>query len=360
MTITEKLNLNKDYIIKEYTNGKSQSKLGKEFDCNPSMIFFLLKENNIERRGRSKTWGHMDQYDEQIIEMFNSGHSAYKIGKTLNIPKITILRQLKKLGLSTSHLSTEREDKLINHTEAIIELYQQGKSLVEIAEIYNASDTSILQLLENNNIDRRDKIKYDIDLQYLLNKENPNMYYVLGFWYGDGNNKGNGIRIEITDKDIVEKIKAEFKYDGPITEKDYNDGKRKLQYSLNLNRTELSEQMTNLGCPPAKTYILKFPTQDIVDNKYMSNFLLGLFDAEGSVSKRYISFTGLDTFLFALIEKIKELTGIQFKYYKRKNQFGSAMLSRRNDIITFLTWLYCNKTLFGQRKRDRVKLFYGV
>lgn len=40
----------------------------------------------------------------------------------------------------------------------------------------------------------------------------------------------------------------------------------------------MCEDLINLGCVPNKSLILKFPTFDIVPEKYMSHFIRGYFD----------------------------------------------------------------------------------
>lgn len=351
--------INTNYVIQEYQNGRSTNDIGKELGVNPYYTYKILKENNIPIRTKGN-YGKVKNNINKVKELYDQGWSANKIAKELNCGKSSVLKMMKHYNMSTAHLSDHRNDPLVNHTQEIINLYEQGKSTCDIAKIYNAAQASVWQLLKNNNIEMNQHIKYDVDLNYFNKIDTNTKAWVLGLFYTDGNNRENGIRIEMTDKDIIKKIKEEFKYNGPIAEKDYKDGIRKIQYGLFLCRTELSEQLTKLGCPPAKTYILQFPASNIISDDLMSAFLLGALDGDGSISKHYISFTGLDTFLFALIYKIKELTGIQFKYYKRKPQFGSAMLCRRNDIIQFLTWLYKGKILFGERKRNLAKLHYGV
>lgn len=141
MTIRQILNNNKDYILSSLKNGVSTTILAKEFNCNSGSIYLFAKEyNTYSKNKRSEIYGHINDYKDEIISLYNDGKSAYFISKQVNISKITILKKLKEWGLDTSRYNKINKNKPLLKTreKEVIDLYQQGYSQAQIGPAPNS------------------------------------------------------------------------------------------------------------------------------------------------------------------------------------------------------------------------------
>ena len=113
----------------------------------------------------------------------------------------------------------------------------------------------------------------------------PEMAYVLGFFTADGNmirNKRGAhfISIEITDKEILEKIRNAIGSNHKIgvRKKDFPE---KDSYRLQIGGKNIFEDLTQLGLTPNKSKTIDLPK---IPNEYFSDFLRGYFDGDGCIS----------------------------------------------------------------------------
>jgi intein-encoded DNA endonuclease-like protein len=365
MTIQERLSLNKDYIIKSYQEGISTNKLAKEFNCNSGSIYFFLKNCNISIKQKQNFIGNIEDYKDKILQYFDDGLSAYKISKLLKINKTSILHFLQKHNCNTSRYNCIKENKLKDKKEQVIQLYREGKSCNEIAEIINHSQPEIAKLLKNNNIKLRPKNIYTVDETFFQNINSEEKAYILGLWYSDGNVKNNLIRISLQEDDIeiLEKVKNILKYTGPLKLK-IKKGNRKKQVELAITRKCLADQLINLGCVPNKSLILTFP--DFLSEELIQHFIRGYFDGDGSINIKKekncsISITSTDMFNNVL-EKLL-LTQFQIKskqYYRYKNTCTtSLMIGKTRNSLNFLNWIYSNSTIHLNRKYQKYLALKG-
>ena len=116
----------------------------------------------------------------------------------------------------------------------------------------------------------------------------PEMAYVLGFFTADGNmirNKRGAhfISIEITDKDILERMRKSMGSNHKITERKRN-AINKIAYRLQIGSKEMFSDLMKLGITPKKSKTVNLP---IVPDQYFTHFLRGYFDGDGNVVSGY-------------------------------------------------------------------------
>ena len=194
-----------------------------------------------------------------------------------------------------------------------------GKSLMDIAKEYSCSRQYILKLLKKYNIQTRSKaearklaverkkLKFErardgqLETVYLKNWSinrgffktwTPEMAYVLGFIYADGNlyegrsqspdakTTTTTSRITITQKspEILEKIKALMDCDKRLYET--KNSPRRAKYILDLSDKEIFTDLLNLGLTPAKSLTVRFPD---MPTECIRHFIRGCWDGDGSV-----------------------------------------------------------------------------
>jgi intein-encoded DNA endonuclease-like protein len=119
-------------------------------------------------------------------------------------------------------------------------------------------------------------------------KWSSEMAYVLGFFTADGsmtkNKRGaHFIEIQITDKDLLYKIRELLESNHKITELKKND-KWKKAYRLQIGSKEIFNDLIRLGMTPNKSKTIDLPD---VPSKYFSDFVRGYFDGDGNVVSGY-------------------------------------------------------------------------
>jgi DNA-binding CsgD family transcriptional regulator len=354
MAIQDRLMANRDYIIKSYQEGASTNTLGKEFKCNPGTIWYFLNKLKVPTRKR-KNYGSANNQENDIVQLYGSGKSCYEIGKALNISKANILKKLHKLGVDTSTYRTGNPDNLLkDKTDLVIELFHQGFSCGKIAKQVGHAESAIWRLLDANGIDMSDW-KYHVDEEYFKAIDTQEKAYILGWFYSDGNVRIDRIRIGLAEKDshILEWMKGQMKYDGPLHFVPRVKPHHQDIIELCINRKALADDLTKLGCVPAKSKILQFPTEEQVPRDLLSHFVRGYFDGDGSISNG-VMIVGSYDFTYGLKEVLPCYVTNIYQRYKSKAKEDSAhqlFIGRKEEIAKLSNWMYHDATMCLSRKR---------
>lgn len=130
--------------------------------------------------------------------------------------------------------------------------------------------------------------------------DNEEKAYWLGFLYADGyiDSKNNVISLALKEEDLnhIKKFRSFFKLENKkIHKKTKNiDYKSFISYEFSICNKKVKEQLIKLKCVPRKTSILKFPSKNIVPNKYLKHFIRGYIDGDGSITRGNTSIIILD------------------------------------------------------------------
>lgn len=204
------------------------------------------------------------------------------------------------------------------YTNDIIDKYvNSGETITSLAVAYDVYASSIHRLLKRNNVKTKDKSeirrKYNINSDYFKTIDSNEKAYFLGLLYADGNLSSTNytVKISLTDEDvsILEKFKDNLNYDGQIKNILYEDKGFKNQKLLCVSNMYLHGDLIKLGCVPNKSLTIKFPSTDVVNEKFQHHFIRGYFDGDGSIfikkskkkkSQRYISFCGTEEFMISI------------------------------------------------------------
>lgn len=360
-----RLNPFKNEIVQDYQNGVSYINIAKKYDCNPGTVYTFLKNCGVQAKKEKFTkYESIADKKEQVIMLYNQGFSAYKIGKQLHCNKNTTERYMKKLGLDLSRFDKNRKDELKNHSINIVQLYSSGLSTNKIAKQYKASQSSVWQLLEENNIQCRDKATHTLDETYFEKIDTVDKAYWLGWMYSDGSVCKTGkirLSLQARDSEIVNQFKADVQYTGPLHYKPtpIKQPNKQPQWELCINRQKVVKDLIALGCEPNKTFTLKFPTKEQVPDEYLSDFLLGFFDGDGSIlPKKTVMIVAPKEFFQGMIERLP--FKIDFTYYvrhpDRNHNIVQFCINRRESVLMFLDYLYQNEKFCLKRKKDKYLL----
>ena len=363
------LEQNKKEIIQMYKDGVSTNRIAKKYGCNAGTVWYYLKDWGIEVKRRQSFKGHIDDYRDQIDAMLQSGLSAYKISKDLNIAKATIIRAIRRWGLHNDNKCTVDYNNLLKDREdEVVKLYNNGLTCNEVGKMTGHSGAQISTLLKRSDQEIRNW-KYSVNEHFFDTVDNEATAYILGWFYSDGcvDNKGKmRIQIQADDVDILKTISVLMEYDGPL----YNVPPpkkfphRKAQTCLCINRKVLADKLIALGCVPNKSLKLTFPSLSIIPDSLLSHFIRGVFDGDGSISinrDKYlnVSITSCETFIQPFRQWVLNNLDIDTKHYYRHTHTNTVqmMITRTNDAKKFLDWLYLDATYYLTRKFQKYQKY---
>lgn len=225
--------------------------------------------------------------------------------------------------------------------------------------------------------------------RYKFNKDffkkwTPEMAYILGFMYADGNivdsvvSRTQYVSFDSVDREIIEKIKVVLSSNHKIQIKPeklvvYSNGTYKSRegFRLRIGSREMFADLLKLGLTPRKSLITEFPKD--IPTDCLNNFTRGYFDGDGCVhiirgrgkygqelfkGLAVIFTSGSKVFLEGLRNKFE---GMGFK--KGKIYFGSRAYRLKYPTSESMQWFqifYGNQlgNLFLKRKMDTFMTYF--
>lgn len=263
-------------------------------------------------------------------------------------------------------------------TQEIIRLYEKERlSYNSIAIKFGCSRGRIQKVINKSNvIGRTNKTKGNhsvCDENYFELIDNEEKAYWLGFIYGDGwisTNKKHrsdlmGLALQESDKYHIENFLYAIKSNHNIHtykygEKGYNTESRYSRVLISSDK--IVSDLKKYGMIPNKSNKIGKPKN--IDKKFLRHFIRGFFDADGSISLRKLAngkfHPGNVTFTKTpeLLSFIEEISGFKWIWRQRKedNAFcKTIIISKLQNSVDFLEYMYKDSTVYLQRKYDRYR-----
>ena len=311
------------------------------------------------------------ELDAFIIKShFENKESLGTLQKILKISRDTISKRLKKLGFTPINYQN-----LHSYTfESVVQYIEQGKSLTEIAKIYNISGSQLSVLLKKNN--------------YILSKKfNENMFdsidteekaYWLGFIFADGyisnqetfdNTKRHAFELSLSIKDINHLYKfnkfMEHVGDNVKVGKTKVRDKEYIRCRWSIRNKHLWETLNSYGCTPNKSLTLKFPNESIfIDKSLIRHFIRGYFDGDGCISRIIqktvvrpsVSLLGTPEF----INQVTKYINVPYKPLTHRHHSPQTIdlrIAKIQTICNVLNYLYDSATIYLERKYKLYEFF---
>jgi hypothetical protein len=177
------------------------------------------------------------------------------------------------------------------------------------------------------------KRKYSLNENYFSEINSINKHYILGFIYADGSVYKNylSITVQICDISVLEFIKKELNYGGPIYIKS-------TYCTLTISSKKLVDDLFLLDIIQNKTYESK--NLPLFNIEYFPQFILGFFDGDGSIyksskTKLYeytLNFTSNKIVLDEIKNLLKERLISSSNIRKRYDNEISCMLDIKGSI----------------------------
>lgn len=237
----------------------------------------------------------------------------------------------------------------------IISDYSSNLSTTKLAKEFNVTTQTIRKILQENNVNllslkEINRLKFPRN-SFAFHIIDENSAYWIGFLCADGTVlKNNEIRISLNAKDIkhIEKFKNFLNSSNTISNGIY--GKEERAY-FSIRDEQIAKDLADRGCINNKTYLLKFPNEQQIPEKYLSHFIRGYFDGDGSINysfdKRYpsyrkyrIGFVGTEDFLKG-VRHFFDKDNVKIENHKTWCQLN---LSGNKSVIKYLNLIYKDST----------------
>lgn len=302
-----------------------------------------------------------------IKDMYLSGAKVDSIITAFNTDEKRIRKILKDNELDRHYniWSDELYDRAIL-------LYQSGKTFEQIANILLVSENGLSHAFKKRHIEKRtyaeNNRKYSRNSEYFDNIDTPNKAYILGLIYADGNNYNHGdkhcltISLQENDYDLLNRVKQELEYEGPLRLIPLHDKKDsyKNQYMLAITDEHLCAQLKKIGVKEKKSLSLTFPS--FLRPDLIRHFVRGYFDGDGCLSydykrnKMHTCLAGTSEFL----DRVSKLLDAMFikhnivhpKQCKDNNTY-TLWTAANLSSYKFLSWMYRDCDMKLDRKYQR-------
>ena len=202
-------------------------------------------------------------------------------------------------------------------------------------------------------------------------KWTPGMAYVLGFIFADGNivhTKRNTWfwSIQITDKEILEKIKKVINSAHIISERKRINGYKQF-YRLQVGSKDMCNDLFSLGLTERKSKTMLLPK---IPKKYFSDFLRGYFDGDGGVwfglrnkkqnKKTYTITTYFTSGSIGFLISLKDIlakNGLLGGSLVKKERGFDLKYSVKDSLILYKIMYNSKYPLFLKRKKEKFEKY---
>ena len=255
--------------------------------------------------------------------------------------------------------------------QKIINLYTNGKTPVEIAEILGCCISNITRRLKKAGFEfKRDYSKtrynrtnrYYVDDGYFDEINTPDKAYFLGLMCSDGSISNDKFYIKLTDEDILQKFKMYLQYEGFIKFKENHklNPNWKNCYILTVSSKKLVSALCSFGCTPNKTRTLQLPQ---LSKHLYRHFIRGFFDGDGCLQlqdKIYHCRFDLTSASKTFLEQVRPIIAEHGKTFgslnKETNHDVWHLSFSGHQVIKILNWLYEDTDLYLIRKYNKYLL----
>ena len=324
-------------------------------------IIKVLKEKGITLDTHLRKISKQDYSD--IGDLYSNGKTFQDIANLYSCSKSVISNVLHEIDVEIRPNGFTSDDAL-----NMYQLHQNGNTFDQIAKIYNTDRHTIGRVLKRNRI-VIDKRIYSCNEHYFDIIDTQDKAYILGLFWSDGHNdtirKKITIQLQERDKEILEDINILIDSDRPLWLSPLHDKNENWQntYTLTIQSKHMSNILENYGMVKRKSLVLEFPL--CINESLYRHFIRGYFDGDGCIScnqnKNYLQMSMFGTpMVCGTISDICKKIGIKTFIYNNKNRnpmvctFG---ITNIKDRIKFFDWIYDDANLKLKRKYNKYYQF---
>ena len=167
--------------------------------------------------------------------------------------------------------------------QKVINLYNSGLSLAKVAKDCDSSVAKVHWALKKNKVELR-----SLSESHIVKKANYDFFeridseekaYWLGFLYADASVTHNSLKLTLQPRDIghLEKLKKSLESNHTIFfDREYP--------RFAISNKKMYQDLVKNGCCERKTFLITFPTREILPESLVRHFVRGYFDGDGSIN----------------------------------------------------------------------------
>jgi intein/homing endonuclease len=271
--------------------------------------------------------------------------------------------------------------KLEPFKNEILELYNSGHTVKEIASRFNCYNQPVYNLIKKYSklIKRDQKPKQNPgDTKYFNNIDSDIKAYIVGFIAADGaivkrshrDEHQLTITIHRKDKSILDKIKDEIGCEHSITNINrpfsHDPTKSTDHVRLVQSNKHIIKDLINLGIKPKKS--LSMPNLILnIPKQHRKSFILGYFDGDGSFTiqkfqdgkclrkRGYVQIRGTKELLLGIADEL-QLTSYSLS---KKDKICNLSIGSKQNIKTFFS-IYSNNNFYLDRKYSKFIEYFNM
>lgn len=299
------------------------------------------------------------EQEQEIINLYLSGKTSKEVSEIINVGSTSVLRVLQRNNIPTRSKSEHKTPNKFSEDkeQEIIRLYtEENKNTNEIAKLYNTYNTSIRRVLERNNILIRSYgvAQRKVNLEDIKSKEGTSDFdYFLGLLATDGCITNNRVVLDFSEenKELLDYWNEFLGNKCNITVSMHKVFKAP-QYRIAFRNEEVCEYLETFGITSNKTFdlTLKYINWDVIR---------GIIDGDGCVSSSNRGSTiriGITSGCKKFLEQIQQfyikygITSYLNESNRNINPTYDLYVYNTNDIIKIYNNLYSNAHFFLKRK----------
>lgn len=301
----------------------------------------------------------------KIVDLYKQGMTQPEIAQIYDCSVSTVSGILRKMNVET-RLGGSKNTK--DDVLKMYEMYKNGMLLQDIADGFGTTRATVSKLLKKNGFDV-DRFTYHFNEHYFDQIDSQDKAYILGLLWADGHNRVDkgGVILELQedDKPLLERINHITENQRPLRKVALNDKNPawKNQYNLLWQSKYLSNVLNEYGMCQRKSLVLEFPKW--LNEELYPHFIRGYMDGDGCVCymeqnhKIQVSMVGTRMFL-EYVQQICKNIGVKsyITHDKRSNDVICQLAIASNICsMTFLSWIYQDANLKMDRKYNKYKQF---
>lgn len=167
------------------------------------------------------------------------------------------------------------------------QMYKDGVSLTKISKELHISRTHFTKYLKDNGvniINQQNTSDIYSDIFDVIDTEEK--AYWLGFLYADGYIHKTYLELGLKESDLehIKKFKEFLNTRNKICYRPDTHS-----YRIIINNKHLTDSLKNKGCIERKSYLVSFPSEDIVPKHLIKHFVRGVVDGDGYVGSKILT-----------------------------------------------------------------------
>lgn len=318
-----------------------------------------------------------EEQKEKALELLSEGMIRKEVAARIH----TRYENLKAF-LDKNNIPIKKQGIPYEFYQPIFEKYEQGYTLKQIHDLFYPQFTvdQINYICREKGITRKNGNIAKLNHNYFSEINSPEKAYWLGLLFADGcirheKQKGNSWVVQLSlmkeDKYLVEEFAKAVETDKEV--KEYcnktgfqrKDGAPHIECRINLYSSKMAKDLEKYGVVPRKS--LKVKELPNIEERYMSHFIRGFFDGNGTIThfmchekeKPRIGFYSTHDFCDNLNQYLNKTIKTSLnKVCDQKNEKVSFIsFSKKEDVKNLYDFMYKDAEVFLKRKKQKIEKY---